>query len=272
MLKQRVITATIMLLVAVVFLLLLPNLFPLLVTAVLALMSWEWAKLTQIEQPSTRYAYIAATLLLFSLPWVSPDAGQAVVHLGQHFLWQLLTLASIVFVVLAVRLYAQQGSWHAGWQNWSRILGLWWLVNFAWVVLAIFDGQSVAWLLFAVGLVAMTDIAAYFTGKRFGRRKLAEKVSPGKTWEGVAGGVVAASTFALLVGLFADISALSLLIIGAIVSFFSIYGDLFESALKRQVGLKDSSNMLPGHGGWLDRFDAMLLALPLYWLLIQWIS
>jgi phosphatidate cytidylyltransferase len=127
-------------------------------------------------------------------------------------------------------------------------------------------------LLFALSLVWITDTGAYFSGKAFGKRKLAVNVSPGKTYEGVLGGVGLAVIFAAVVSMNVQQSFWSLIILGALVAFLSIFGDLFESALKRQAGAKDSSQMLPGHGGWLDRFDALLLALPIFWLLWQWVS
>ena len=107
------------------------------------------------------------------------------------------------------------------------------------------------------------------SGKAFGKTKLALKVSPGKTWEGVAGGVGLAVLLSVIVAWQTNMPLGSMMALAFVVSFLSIYGDLFESAMKRQVGVKDSSNMLPGHGGWLDRFDALLLAVPLFWLLWQ---
>jgi phosphatidate cytidylyltransferase len=134
------------------------------------------------------------------------------------------------------------------------------------------DDWGAAWALFVFGLVAAADVGAFFAGRRFGRRKLAPTVSPGKTWEGVVGGL-------LLVGVVAGIGALLLgigmrpaMLAAIACAAFSILGDLTVSMLKRSAGLKDSGQLFPGHGGVLDRIDSLLAALPLYLLLFGWIT
>ena len=130
-------------------------------------------------------------------------------------------------------------------------------------------------LLFALALVWAADVGAYFAGRAFGRHKLAPAVSPGKTWEGVAGGlalamVVAAIAGTWLFGLSGNRWAPFLLLCGLIV-LVSIVGDLGESLLKRQAGAKDSGTLLPGHGGMLDRIDSLLAALPAMALGLRWL-
>ncbi len=122
-------------------------------------------------------------------------------------------------------------------------------------------------LLFALVLVWAADVGAYFAGKGFGRRKLAPNVSPGKTWEGVYGGLTLALLIAVAAGVWLfklpDAAAwLPFLLLCVAVVLLSIVGDLGESLLKRQVGVKDSGTLLPGHGGVLDRVDSLLAALP----------
>ena len=119
------------------------------------------------------------------------------------------------------------------------------------------------WLLLAVlATVWLADSAAYFAGKRFGRHKLAPEISPGKTWEGVAGAILASTLYGLALCYFLHISRW--LIVGLwLIVVLSIMGDLFESLLKRQAGKKDSSHLLPGHGGVLDRIDGLISTLPL---------
>ena len=127
-----------------------------------------------------------------------------------------------------------------------------------------------------MALVWIADIAAYFSGRAFGRHKLAPSVSPGKTWEGAVGAVVAVILYGLALRhfypqMYAPIftqAPLALLIVGLVVlTAISIIGDLFESLLKRQAGIKDSSNLLPGHGGVLDRIDSLTSTLPMVALL-----
>ena len=131
-------------------------------------------------------------------------------------------------------------------------------------------------LLGIVGLVVIADSAAYFSGRRFGRHKLAPSISPGKTWEGVAGAAVGVSLYSMALGgyfsaalpgnLFVVLaSALALLAL-------SIVGDLLESWIKRQAGVKDSGTLLPGHGGVLDRIDSLTAALPAATLLYMWMQ
>ena len=131
--------------------------------------------------------------------------------------------------------------------------------------------------LMIAAIVWTADIAAYFAGKRFGRHKLAPAISPGKTWEGVGGALVAVALYTLAVSdplreALGARSPLGLLCLVALaLAALSIVGDLFESALKRQAGLKDSSQIVPGHGGLLDRIDALMPVLPLAALVASWV-
>lgn len=120
-------------------------------------------------------------------------------------------------------------------------------------------------------LVWIADTAAYFVGRAWGRRKLAPAISPGKTWEGAAGGVVGALAYAIILGAFTDrVAWAPWLAAAAALAAVSILGDLFESAAKRQAGVKDSGALLPGHGGILDRIDSATATLPLAALLLPW--
>ncbi|MBP5101982.1 phosphatidate cytidylyltransferase, partial [Pseudomonas protegens] len=115
------------------------------------------------------------------------------------------------------------------------------------------------------------DIGAYFSGKAFGKRKLAPQVSPGKSWEGVYGGLALSLVITAVVGLVRDwtLGQMILALLGAaIVVFISVVGDLTESMFKRQSGIKDSSNLLPGHGGVLDRIDSLTAAIPVFAVLL----
>ena len=127
---------------------------------------------------------------------------------------------------------------------------------------------DVALLLAAMAVVWVADIAAYFSGRAFGRRKLAPAISPGKSWEGVYGAIVGVELYGLaLVFAFGIELSAGMFILGAValvvLTAVSVVGDLFESLLKRQAGIKDSSNLLPGHGGVLDRIDSLTSTLPM---------
>ena len=135
------------------------------------------------------------------------------------------------------------------------------------------DMQGPAWLFYALSLVWVADIGAYFSGKKFGKNKLAPFISPGKTKEGLIGAVITTSIYTLLVGFYFELDrdkAILLVMLSVIVTFVSVTGDLYISFLKREAGLKDSGNILPGHGGMLDRVDSVLAAMPVFLLGFNW--
>jgi phosphatidate cytidylyltransferase len=126
---------------------------------------------------------------------------------------------------------------------------------------------SPQWLLFALAINWIGDIAAYYTGRSIGRHKLAPEISPGKSWEGAAGSLVAAVAFGLLYRRYLYISVPEMICLALAGNLAGQLGDLAESAMKRGAGLKDSGNLLPGHGGWLDRLDSSLFSMPVvYWI------
>lgn len=129
----------------------------------------------------------------------------------------------------------------------------------------------------AVGLLALgiivSDSAQYYTGRAFGRRPLAPSISPKKTIEGAIGGVVFATLAIALAGRYVFASPVWLLaLLGAVIALLGIVGDLFESLLKRSAGVKDSSNLIPGHGGVLDRIDSWLFAAPVYYVFVRFVA
>jgi phosphatidate cytidylyltransferase len=157
------------------------------------------------------------------------------------------------------------------------------LLAAAWIATMHLLDVGALYLLSVLAIVWLADIAAYFSGRRWGRRKLAPAISPGKTWAGVWGAVAAVLALALLLNaVAAGVPAFStmllqelvlpaaLTLLAALVGL-SVFGDLFESLLKRQVGAKDSSRLLPGHGGVLDRIDAVIAVLPAAALFDLWL-
>jgi len=135
------------------------------------------------------------------------------------------------------------------------------------------EGQGPHWLFYALSLVWIADIGAYFSGKKFGKNKLAPHISPGKTKEGLVGAVLATSVYTLLASYYFELDtdrAVLLIMLSIILTFISVSGDLYISLLKREAGLKDSGNILPGHGGILDRIDSVLAAMPVFLLGFNW--
>jgi CDP-diglyceride synthetase len=119
------------------------------------------------------------------------------------------------------------------------------------------------YLFFVLLIIWLADTGAYITGKRFGRIKIAKNISPGKTLEGVIGAIVINIIFMLVVGVnFSEFNIINGIVFGLMITLLSIYGDLFISWIKRSAGVKDTGNLIPGHGGFLDRVDSLLLALP----------
>lgn len=259
MLKQRIITALVLLPFALGgFFLLDGALFALFIGAVVSLGAWEWARLAGLTAQVQRVAFavlVAALLLgLYLVPVLAP--------------WVLL--CALIWWALATALvlgYPASSRYWVGLPA-KLIIGLLILLP-AWQGLVLFKQWPEAnWLILAVMvLVWGADIGAYFSGRRFGKRKLAPQVSPGKSWEGVFGGLLATVLICVGVAIYRDWSFASLLLglLGtALVVLISVVGDLTESMFKRQAGVKDSSNLLPGHGGVLDRIDSLTAAIPVF--------
>jgi phosphatidate cytidylyltransferase len=268
MFKQRVITAVAL---AAAFLALLLNLsalaFSLVISLLVVIAGWEWSNLMKLSSVLAKAGY----LLFLSL---SMAAASYWLGLFERF---DQARAQQMFQV-AVALWAIIFLWIQGYPSsailWASrpILGLLGLLllTFTWAAVAsILHHESGQWLLLlAIAIIALADIGGYIAGNLLGKHKLAPIISPGKTWEGFAGGMF--FQLLLIVGLVTvlpDVVLSSLFILIIPVALYSVLGDLFESMLKRHSGVKDSSQLLPGHGGVLDRIDGIMAALPLFALL-----
>lgn len=274
MLKTRIITAIVMVAALLGGLFLLPLATVLLLfIAIVAVAAWEWGGLLKADG-QTRWIYALSTALPCFL--LLPPADTLGPGNVPPLPWLLLWLVALIYWLLCVPLWLR-----AQWRLQRGLLG--WLAG--WMVL-IPAWSGMAWLyslgpwtlLAAMALVWVADIAAYFCGRRFGRHKLAPTVSPGKTWEGALGAVLGVWLYAAWLmqrgGLFSQLSwpALIAWFAGlAVLTAVSILGDLFESLIKRQAGVKDSSQLLPGHGGVLDRIDSLTSTLPLV-ALLSWLG
>ena len=277
MLKTRVITAVLLLAV------LLPVLFQTspwpfawVSVAMIGAAGWEWSRLNGL--PGTG-AIAAGVALALACVWTLLIGG---LHAPPAWLWSLASLVWVLGGAFALR---------AGPAGWPRIarggrLALGALLLWgAWLAIVQAKVLGINFILSVFCLVWAADIAAYFGGRAFGRRKLAPAISPGKSWEGVWSGLLGVlllgflwvhvidvqlavdspSLYTLLVQRHGWVSLLALVFLGAM----SVVGDLFESLVKRAAGAKDSSNLLPGHGGVLDRIDALLPVFPLALALIS---
>ncbi|MCS5587845.1 MAG: phosphatidate cytidylyltransferase [Porticoccaceae bacterium] len=269
MLKQRFITAVIL---AVLFVSLLvvvsPAVFSSLIILVVVLAGWEWTSLANITSNSGRAGYLLVLFLLLA------GASQILGVYGT-FDQQLSYQISAAVVALWAVIFL----WIQGYPSssilWAprpvlSILGLILLVA-TWIALvAIVRHESGRWLLLlALGIVVLADVGGYIAGNLFGRRKLAPTISPGKTWEGFLGALVLQlALIAMIKALLPTVDVVDLAILVFPVALCSVVGDLFESMLKRHRGLKDSSSLLPGHGGVLDRLDGIMAALPMFFVML----
>ncbi|MCX7150035.1 MAG: phosphatidate cytidylyltransferase [Rhodocyclales bacterium] len=265
MLRTRVITALLLVAALALILFAMPSLAAVLAfAAIAALAAWEWGGLMRQEQPArVMYAFV---LMLFC--W------QLTVAAAELVPW--LLGISVAFWILAVPLWFRFKWTLAGNDFFGYLMGALVILP-TWAAMVALHAVS-TWLLLAVmALVWVADISAYFAGRKYGRHKLAPTISPGKTWEGVAGAVVGVLIYGGMVLSFSPLSGtiplawplLGLLLI--LLTAVSVMGDLFESLLKRQAGIKDSSGLLPGHGGVLDRIDALTSALPLAALILYFV-
>ncbi|HEX8777080.1 MAG TPA: phosphatidate cytidylyltransferase [Rhodanobacter sp.] len=270
MLFQRFITALLLAPLAVAIILLLPTPWLAAVGAVVFLGALEeWARLAGVRQAAMRIALLAAALVLFALLWS--------VHAG---------LPGTLLLALGVAWWALACLWlrHFAYgaaptpENRARKLLAGAFVVFpAWIAVIALHGREPHgrwWMLLALLIVWAADIGAYFSGRRFGKRKLAPQISPGKTRAGAYGALVAGTLVCLLGGWLLGVRGATLAglaVLAVLTVATSIVGDLLESLMKRHAQVKDSGNIFPGHGGLLDRLDSVFAALPVFalglWLL-----
>ena len=251
MLVTRIATAAVLVAGLLAALFFLPrNGLAVVVALLLALGGYEWGRLCRLSTGAAvayATAVVAVFLILAYLAAFAPVFGVAA-----------------LFWIAIVPLWLWRGVARAG----STLLcaaGILVLVPAGLAMLALRPQEVVL----VVALVSIADTTAYFTGRALGRHKLAPSISPGKTWEGAAGALVGVLVYAIIYGLIAEgVAWLPFLAAAALLTALGIVGDLFESAAKRQAGVKDSGAILPGHGGMLDRIDSATATLPVAALLL----
>jgi phosphatidate cytidylyltransferase len=262
MLLPRILSAIVMavLFICAVFVLEASS-FILAMGAVVFLAGWEWARLSGVTNHFGRIFFAA---LIGGICFL-------VFHYGVQK--ALLNLSPILWLLALywVMRYPTELIWK---HVFSRLLfGILVLVT-TWSALVVLKQSDnfVVWVLLLMGLIWGADSGAYFAGRAFGKRKLARFVSPGKSWEGVIGGVVLTQVGVIVFAALSDFTLSNwcvLAVIALITSFVSVLGDLTESLFKRHEGVKDSSHLIPGHGGIMDRVDSLTAAAPIYVLLLS---
>ena len=268
--RTRILTALVLVPLTIAALFLLPpRAWGLLTLLIVALASSEWAFLTGYR---AQYRWLpAAGVFLLGAGMLFARGSDFDAEGG----WPTAEVVSICGAATLFWLAIAPAWLYFGWRVESKlVLSLvgWLALIATWVSVVQLQARSPALLLGLMAIVWVADTAAYFAGRRFGKRKLAPSISPGKTWEGVYGALVAVALYALALLPFAKDAGYSDPLVPANVvgwvalmlalAGLSIVGDLFESQLKRQRGVKDSGKVLPGHGGVLDRIDALMAALP----------
>ena len=240
------------------------------VLLIVLIAGYEWAKLSGIDNLYLRYGFaLFVTVIAWALKQYAADYTLWVIYIAVMWWFSIsyyLKFAKpksptsglrpdkllVAFIVLPAAALSMEKvhSMHVG-----------------------IDWQGPAWLFYALSLVWVADIGAYFSGKKFGKNKLAPDISPGKTKEGLYGALLATSLYTLLASYYFELTnerAIILVLLSVILTFISVSGDLYFSFLKREAGLKDSGNILPGHGGILDRVDSVLAAMPVFVVGFNW--
>ncbi len=255
---QRLLTATLLapLLVLAVFALPAPWLAGLLGLIVLT-GAWELSRITQISLPLHRIFALALLVLMMAAGYFSQNFAEP------HRLYGLVSVFWGVAVLALIR--RQRPVLQVIGQRWGALMIGNTLLLTAWLaVVQIHQTAGTDWLISLLLLVWAMDTGAYFAGKYRGRRKLAPEVSPGKTWEGAYGAMVAAWLWAIGAAWWHSVPLFATVPLSLIITWLCIGSDLGESLLKRQAQVKDSGNLLPGHGGILDRIDSLLAAAPAF--------
>ncbi|MEN1940316.1 phosphatidate cytidylyltransferase [Luteimonas sp. MJ246] len=273
MTRTRIIAALVMAPGTIAAVLLLPTPWMMLAAAIVFLAAmWEWFALAEIEDSLARSALLVLNLLLMvALVWGTGGTAATLV------LFKLAVVLGVVWWLLAMMwlVHYDFASDHDTNARVFKLAAATFAVVPAWCALALLHNDGPSWLLLVLMTVWATDTGAYFSGRAFGKRKLAPRISPNKTVAGLVGGaaagVLVATLGAWLIGV--GVPALPLVALVALLTvLFSVVGDLHESLLKRHVGAKDSGNIIPGHGGIMDRLDSVFAALPVFALGKIWLG
>jgi len=263
-LRQRIITALILLPLAIFGILKLDSeIFALVLAAIVLIGGTEWCRMAGIKEKLVQGLFLVILLLSLWLAWLNIDNNQFI----ESLLWA--TLGWWFLALFWVLSYPNSANVWYGNLLVRFVAGLFILVP-TWLALVKLQAELLYGperVLFLMVLIWVADSGAFFSGRKFGRNKLAPKVSPGKSWEGVIGGTIASVAAAWLISANFNLG-LSFSITAAVtyvlIILFSVLGDLTESMYKRRAGIKDSGSILPGHGGILDRIDSLTSAAPIF--------
>jgi phosphatidate cytidylyltransferase len=264
MLKQRILTALILIPLVIAGILYLPVPAIASILALLVLQgAWEWSRLAGMHVIGMRIAYVGVLALMLWLIWQQMD---------NDLLMESLANSSAIFWLLATCwiFFPGLGKQKTLLNMFVKLLAGIFVLALAWFAMVTVQAapqQGPLWILYLLFLIWIADSGAYFAGRAFGRHKLAPVVSPGKTWEGVAGALTLVFLYSLTAAYWMPITeeqVFTVILISLLLVPISVIGDLFESLMKRQSGIKDSGQLLPGHGGVMDRIDSLTAVFPVY--------
>ena len=263
MLKQRTITGLVLAPIGIAAVLLLPTAALAVFTSMTVLVAmWEWTRMSGFASRPVRSGVVAFVVLALFALWAARD---------EMLIWYLVIVANVWWIVAFVWLRNISFGAAPTRENAAIKLVAGLLATLpAWVALNWIHSDphgGPGWALLAMMLVSVADTAAYFTGSRYGKKKLCPQISPNKTIAGVYGALASGAILSAIGGWLLHLRGLAwlaLIALALVVVIASIVGDLFESLIKRQAGVKDSGTLFPGHGGMFDRLDGMFAALPVF--------
>ena len=265
MLWQRVLTAIPLAALALWVILYQPTSnFDYLLFGVAVIAGYEWARLSGFYPAALCGLYALGVLILCV----------AMIQAYQTLSEPVLLIGAVWWLLVSIWLFMIQPSVQRKVSWIKAVIGLL-VVPVAVIAMhSVHENQSAEWLLYGLMLVWVADIGAYFSGKSFGKHKLAPHISPGKTVEGLLGALLATALYTLAAAWYFALNGeqtVYLMLLSVLLTLVSVVGDLYESVLKREFGVKDSGNILPGHGGMLDRIDSVLAAMPVFALVLPYV-
>lgn len=266
MLLQRVLTASILAAVVIWLILQPTDIFVYLLYVIAFVSGFEWARLAGVESKIFRIVFaFFVTLVTWSF----------IQYFYQYAIQYAFISAIWWFAMLVYLRHAIPAENSAGIAIDKMVIAILVVPAAAISMYAIHKtDQGADWLFYSLVLVWVADTGAYFSGRKYGKKKLASKISPGKTREGMFGAVLATSVYTFIASYYFGLDfqkVLLLLILSFVLTLVSVAGDLYESLLKREAGIKDSGVILPGHGGMLDRIDSVLAAMPVFLIGFNWL-
>lgn len=279
MLLQRILTAIVLAAVAIAAIFILPTLYFYLFIAVIVLIAaWEWSNLSSIDKLSSKILFLVSLIIpmlgitfwTYILEFLSVVLKWPEIK-SYSGLLEWLVIGPVIFWVMMMMIIrkAPEELLELELKKRYKVFIGWFVLFSAWmflVKLRAFYGPAAA--MYFLVLIWVADIAAYFSGKKFGKEKLAPLISPGKTVQGMYGAIISAMVCSVILALYFDypfMIATDFGLLSILTVLVSIYGDLFFSLAKRKSGVKDSGSILPGHGGVLDRIDSVIAAVPFYY-------